>query len=50
MNAIITTMNRFKRSLGLPESISVLGVGRACPLLVFFGLAILVALGVLVFS
>ena len=50
MNAIISTMNRCKRSLGLPQSISVLGIGRACPLLVFFVLLSLGALAVLVFS
>jgi hypothetical protein len=50
MNALITTMNRFKRSLGLPQSINVFGMGRACPLLVFFALLILGALAVLAFS
>lgn len=50
MNAIISTMNRCKRSLGLPQSISVLGIGRACPLLLFFALMILGALVFLVLS
>ena len=48
MNALITTMNRFKRRVGLPESIGILGIGRACPLLVFFALLVLGALAVLV--
>lgn len=50
MNALITTMNRFKRRLGLPESIGLFGIGRACPLLVFFALMILGALVFLVLS
>lgn len=50
MNALITTMNRFKRRVGLPESIGILGIARACPILVFFALMILGALAVLAFS
>jgi hypothetical protein len=50
MNALITTMNRLKQRMGLPESIGILGIGRACPLLVFFALLVLGALAVLVFS
>jgi phosphotransferase system glucose/maltose/N-acetylglucosamine-specific IIC component len=48
MNHVMQTMNRLKRALGLPETISVLGLVRMCPLLVFFSLLILAALAVLV--
>ena len=44
------TMSRFKRALGLPETISLLGVARMCPILVFFSLLILAALAVLALS
>ena len=48
MNHVMQTMNRLKRAQGLPETISVLGLVRMCPLLVFFSLLILAALAVLV--
>ena len=50
MDLLMDTMNRFKRALGLPETISVLGVIRMCPLLVFFSLLILAGLAVLALS
>jgi hypothetical protein len=50
MNSIVATMNRLKRALGLPETIGVLGVARMCPILVFFSLLVLAALGVIVLS
>ena len=50
MNGLMETMNRLKRSLGLPETVSVLGLVRMCPLLVFFSLLILTAMAVLVLS
>ena len=50
MNRLIATMNRLKRALGLPESISLLGVVRMCPILAFLSLLILAALAVLALS
>ena len=44
MNSLVAAMNRLKRALGLPETIGVLGVGRMCPILVFFSLLIVAAL------
>jgi len=48
--AVNRSMNRLKRALGLPESISVLGLIRMCPILAFFSLLILVTLAVLALS
>ena len=50
MNHLLATMNRLKRALGLPETISVLGLMQICPILVFFGLLIVTALAVMVVS
>ncbi|MEY4298450.1 MAG: hypothetical protein RLZZ423_1629 [Cyanobacteriota bacterium] len=50
MNRLMETMNRLKRALGLPETVSVLGLVRMCPILVFFSLLILAALAVMVLS
>ena len=50
MTSIMAVMNRLKRALGLPETISVLGVARMCPLLVFFSLLILAAMAVMALS
>lgn len=48
MNALIhavnTRMNRVKRALGLPESISLFGLIRMCPILAFFSLLVVGAL------
>ena len=52
MNNPLTTLNRLmsrvKRTLGLPDSISVLGLIRMCPILALLSLLILVAVGVMV--
>lgn len=48
MNRLTAAMNRLKQTLGLPESISLLGVVRMCPILAFLSLLILAALAVLV--
>jgi|Wag4MinimDraft_6_1082665.scaffolds.fasta_scaffold05660_2 hypothetical protein len=50
MNSLQATMNRVKRALGLPETIGVLGLGRMCPLLVFFGVLIVAALAVILLN
>ena len=50
IDAIVTRMNRVKESLGIPQTVSVLGVARMCPILVFFSLLILAALLVLALS
>lgn len=50
MNSLQATMNRVKRALGLPETIGVLGLGRICPLLVFFGVLIVAALAVILLN
>lgn len=42
------TMNRIKDALGLPRSVSVLGIVRACPILVGLCALALVVLGVIV--
>lgn len=47
MNSLVSTMNRLKRALGLPETIGVLGMMRMCPILAFFSLLIVAALVVL---
>lgn len=50
MNCINNTMSRLKRALGLPQTVSVLGMVRMCPILVFFSLLIVAALAVLVLN
>jgi hypothetical protein len=46
--AIQQTMSRLKRSMGLPDSIGILGLIRMCPILAFLSLLLLVAVGVMV--
>ena len=41
MNTLMAAMSRVKRALGIPDTISVLGVVRMCPILVFLSLLIL---------
>jgi len=48
LTTINRVMSRVKRTLGLPDSISVLGLIRICPILALLSLLILVALGVMV--
>ncbi|MFM8937157.1 MAG: hypothetical protein ACKOE9_09400 [Vulcanococcus sp.] len=43
MNTITTTMNRFKKALGLPESVGLFGLFRVCPLLMVLVLLALTA-------
>ncbi|MEB3200860.1 MAG: hypothetical protein VKK62_10075 [Synechococcaceae cyanobacterium] len=43
-------MNEVKEALGLPRSITLLGVVRACPILVALVTLSLVALGVILFA
>jgi hypothetical protein len=50
MNWINSVMSRVKRAVGLPETVSVLGVVRMCPILVFFSLLIVAALAVLLLN
>jgi hypothetical protein len=50
MNNLVAGVSRLKRALGLPETISVLGMARMCPILMFFGLLIVAALGVMALS
>jgi len=42
--AVNARMNRVKRALGLPESISLFGLIRMCPILAFFSLLMVGAL------
>ena len=43
MNTLMAAMSRVKRALGIPDTISVLGVVRMCPILVFLSLLSLAA-------
>jgi len=43
-------MNRLKRALGLPETVSVLGLIKMCPILAFFTVLIMTALAVMALS
>lgn len=47
LNAVQGTMNRIKDAAGLPRSVRVLGVVRACPILVGLCAMGLVVIGVL---
>lgn len=44
------TMNQVKDVLGLPRSVTLLGIIRACPILVFLVVLIVVAGTVIVFA
>lgn len=50
MNSVMARMSRLKRALGLPETVRVLGMVRACPILMVFALLIMAALGVMALS
>jgi hypothetical protein len=50
MNWINKVMSRVKCAVGLPDTVSVLGVVRMCPILVFFSLLIVAALAVLLLN
>jgi hypothetical protein len=50
MKSLNAAMNRLKRALGLPETVSVLGLVKMCPILAFLSLLIVTALAVTALS
>ena len=50
MHHLNAAMTRLKRALGLPETVSVLGLIKMCPILAFFTVLIMTALAVMALS